>query len=141
VKNVLIVVACSVAFLSMTYEGTWHDKRIAEVEEYELPADSTLVQDKGFQGFAVDGVIILQPKKKPRGGELTEDEKEQNRRINRIRVQIEHVIGGVKRCRIVKDTCRLWREGVRDMVMETCCGLHNLRITYRPWSYELCNES
>jgi hypothetical protein len=36
----------------------------------------------GFQGFEVDGVVIIQPKKKPRGGTLTDEEKEGNRRIN-----------------------------------------------------------
>ena len=81
----------------------------------------------------IEGVIILQPKKKPRGGELTAEEKEENRRINRIRVLIEHVISSVKRYWIVKDKLRLWREGIHDMVMETCCGLHNFRLKYRPW--------
>jgi DDE superfamily endonuclease len=89
----------------------------------------------GFQGFVVDDVVIIQPKKKPRGGELTAGEKEENRRINSIRVRIEHTVSGVKRCRIVKDKFRLWRENIHDMVMETCCGLHNFRLRYRPWSY------
>jgi hypothetical protein len=35
----------------------------------------------GFQGFDVDGIVILQPKKKPRGGRLTDEEKDGNRRI------------------------------------------------------------
>ena len=89
----------------------------------------------GFQGFVVSGSVMMQPKKKPRGGELTSEAKEENRRINAIRVRIEHVIGSVKRYRIVKDKLRLWRERVHDMVMETCCGLHNFRLQYRPWVY------
>ena len=32
--------------------------------------------------------------------------------------RIEHVNSSVKRCRIVKDRIRLWKEGVRDLVME-----------------------
>jgi DDE superfamily endonuclease len=125
----------------MTGEGKWHDKGLADEETYVLPHDSILYQDKGFQGFAVDGVIVIQPKKKPRGGDLTDDEKEMNRSINRIRVRIEHAISGVKRCRIVKDKFRLWREHIHDTVMETCCGLHNYRLRYRPWSYQLSNQS
>jgi hypothetical protein len=62
----------------------------------------------GFQGFDVDGIVIVQPKKKPRGGKLTADEKDENRRINSIRVRIEHAISGIKRCRIMKDKLRLW---------------------------------
>ena len=89
----------------------------------------------GFQGFRVQDVEILQPTKKPRGGELTPEQNEENRRIASIKMRIEHVIGSIKRYRIVKEKMRLWREGVRDMVMETCCALHNFRLRYRPWSY------
>ena len=127
--------------LGETWEGTCHDKRAADSERYQLPAGSELYQDMGFQGFEVEGVVIIQPKKKPRGGKLTEEEKEENSRINRIRVRIEHTMSGIKRCRIVKDKLRLWREGFHDMVMETCCGLHNFRLRYRPWTYSSCNES
>jgi len=38
-----------------------------------------------------------------------------------------------KRCRIVKDRLRLWKEGVRDLVMELCCALHNFRVRLHPW--------
>ena len=92
-----------------------------------------MYHDMGFQGMEIEGVILIQPKKKPRGGALTAEEKEENRRINSIRVLIEHVISSVKRYRIVKDKFRQWREGIHDMVMETCCGLHNFRLRYRPW--------
>ena len=44
---------------------------------------------------------------------------------------VEHVIAGVKRCRIVKDVLRLTTEGISDVVMEIACGLHNLRVSYR----------
>ena len=125
----------------MTCEGTWHDKSLADDEMYKLPAKKKLYQDKGFQGFVVAEVEVIQPKKKPQGGELTDEEKMENRRINSIRVRIEHVISSIKRYRIVKDKLRLWREGIHDMVMETCCGLHNYRLRYRPWSYQLPNES
>ena len=44
---------------------------------------------------------------------------------------VEHVIAGVKRCRIVKDVFRLTIEGMSDLVMEIACGLHNLRVSCR----------
>jgi hypothetical protein len=58
-----------------------------------------------------------------------------NQAISRIRIRIEHIIGSVKRYRIVKDTVRSWKNNFRDQVLETCCGLHNFRIRFRPWSY------
>jgi hypothetical protein len=44
---------------------------------------------------------------------------------------VEHVIAGVKRCRIVKDVLRLTTDGSSDRVMEIACGLHNLRVSCR----------
>lgn len=122
-------------FLSYTCEGKASDKSMAEFAGYTLPTGSYLYQDKGFQGFCLQDVTIIQPKKKPSGGELTPPEQASNRRISSIRIRIEHAIGGVKRYRIVKDKIRLLQDGIRDTIMETCCGLHNFRLQYRPWHY------
>jgi hypothetical protein len=127
--------ACRVCFLSATYEGKAHDKSLADLAGYTLPSGSGLYHDLGFQGFVLAGVTIVQPKKKPRGGELTPPEKATNRRISSISIRLEQAIGGVKRSRIVKDKIRLLQDGVRATIMETCCGLHNFRLQYRPWHY------
>jgi hypothetical protein len=44
-----------------------------------------------------------------------------------VRVSVEHVIGGVKRCRIVSATRRHLKRGFNDLVMEVACGLHHFR--------------
>jgi DDE superfamily endonuclease len=100
-----------------------------------LPPGSCLYHDKGFQGFYLQDVTIVQPKKTPPGGELTPPEKATKRRISAISIRIEHAMGGVKRDRIVKDNIRLVKDGIRDTVMETCGGLQNFRLQYRPWHY------
>src|SRR5215471_14132985 len=41
-----------------------------------------------------------------------------NQVLSQRRLRIEHVNSSVKRCRIVKDRIRLWKQGVRDLVME-----------------------
>jgi hypothetical protein len=69
--------------------------------------------------------------KKPRGGELTAQQKRTNRRLARVRVRGEHALAGVKINRIVKDVLRNFAEGFSDQVMLAACGLHNLRITRR----------
>jgi hypothetical protein len=122
--------------MSATYAGQWHDKSLVDDEVYSLPIGSVLFQDMGFQGFTVVNVTVQQPTKKPRGGELTPEQKEENRRIASEKLRIEHTIGSVKRCRIRKDKLRYWRGTVRDMVMAIAAGLHNLRLRYRPWHYE-----
>ncbi len=54
-----------------------------------------------------------------------------NRMISRVRIVVENVICGVKRCRIVKEPLRLTKEKISDVVMEIACGLHNLRVSFR----------
>ena len=133
VKNVLLInAALTILFLSETYAGSTHDKRIAEATPYPLPAGSRLLQDLGFLAFTLDQVEIIMPTRKPRGRALTRAQKAANRRIARRRVRIEHVNSSVKRCRIVHDTSRLRKAGVRDLVMEVCCALHNFRVRLTP---------
>jgi hypothetical protein len=114
--------------LSDTYERRVHDTYIADKARYILPTGSILDQDAGFHGFKLPGVQIMQPKKKSRNGTLIPQEKEENRRISSIRVHIDHVIGDIKRYRIIRDIIRSSCSEFRDMVMETCCGLRNFRI-------------
>jgi hypothetical protein len=54
-----------------------------------------------------------------------------NHLISRVRIIVENVIAGVKRCRIVTEVLRLTKAGISDMVMEIACGLHNLRVSCR----------
>lgn len=54
-----------------------------------------------------------------------------NHLISSVRIIVEHVIAGVKRCRMVKDVLRLTTADISDMVMEIACGLQNLRISCR----------
>jgi hypothetical protein len=54
-----------------------------------------------------------------------------NHLFSSARVVVEHVIAGVKRCRIVKDVLRLTKDGISDLVMEIACSLHNLRVSCR----------
>jgi hypothetical protein len=129
----LVNALLTILFLSDTYEGSAHDKRIADATPYPLPEGSTLLQDLGFLAFTLAGVSSITPHKKPRGGTLTDEQKVFNQQLARRRVRIEHVNSSVKRCRIVKDTIRLFREGARDMVAEVCCALHNFRLRITPW--------
>ena len=127
--NALLVIL----FLSETCGGRLHDKRIAEATLYPLPAGSRLLQDLGFLAFTLPHVEILMPTKKPHGQELPWEEQLANQALHSRRLRIEHVNRSVKRCRIVKDRIRLWKEGVRDVVMELCCALHNFRVRLTPW--------
>ena len=132
-KNILITTPphYQVEFLSRTYPGSVHDKAVADREALLFPEDLVLVQDNGFEGYAPEGVIVCQPKKKPKGKELSSKDTARNTLISRLRIAVEHVISGITRCHIVKDLFRNTKPFFDDLVMEIACGLHNFRMTYR----------
>ena len=92
-----------------------------------------MLQDLGFLAFTLPEVAILMPTKKPRVQELSLQEQRANQALHQRRLRIEHVNRSVQRCRIVKDRIRLWKAGVRDLVMELCCALHIFLVRLSPW--------
>lgn len=127
IKNNLIVDQQSqVLFLSSSYPGSIHDKTLADEAGHQYPDDTVLVEDLGYQGYEPGNLSVLRPHK-----ELTEQQKQENTDISRIRVPAEHVMAGVKRLNVVKEKIRLRIEDVRDRVMLIACGLHNFRTALR----------
>ena len=120
-----------VVYLGPTVVDKTPDKNAADEAQICSPTNATLGKDTGFQGYEPAGVRTQQPKKKPRGQELSVADKFFNRLISSARVVVENVLAGVKRCRIVKDVFRLTTGGLSDLVMEIACGLHNLRVSCR----------
>jgi len=133
VKNNLIIDIEErlVRYLSQTFAGRIHDKRICDEEDYMFPPGCVLFKDTGFQGFEPANVWTYQPKKKPRNQELSAADKAENTMTASIRILVEHVIAGVKRCRIVHEVFRNTKAHFDDLVMEIACGLHNFRTTLR----------
>jgi len=128
-NNLLSLPDRRIIWLSKTYKGSVHDKKICDYQPLHLASGINLWQDTGFQGHNPENVNVKMPTKKPKGKELTDEQKESNRSISSVRVLVEHAIGGAKICRIVKDRFRCHKFGFDDLVMELACGLHNLRIT------------
>ena len=125
-----------VLYLSATYEGSVHDKKICDEEPFEFQKEIELLQDLGYQGHAPKNATIQMPIKSSKYRKLTEKEKNENKMKSSRRVVVEHAISGVKRCRIVKDIFRYRRYGYDDLVMELACGLHNLRVHCRKKTIE-----
>ena len=140
-KNVLLIDAArTILLLSATDGGSTHAKRIVAATPYPLPAGRRVLQDLGFLACTLDRVELIMPTKKPRGRALTRAQTAANRRIARRRVRIAHVNSSVKRSRIAHDTNRLRKAGVRDLVMEVCCALHNFRVRLIPWQPMVSSE-
>lgn len=86
------------------YRGPKSDKKLHEQSEVaqQFP-NATLKGDLAYKGLDQSEV----PHKKPRGGELTPEQKEANRAFSSVRVRVEHSIRRVKAFRIVRDEYRL----------------------------------
>lgn len=130
-KNLIVSAGSAVAYLSPTAPGSVHDKKLADEASLSFPPGAVLIKDTGFQGYEPPGARCFQPKKKPRGKPLDGMAKLRNEIISQVRVGVEHVICGIKRCRIVAEVFRNWRAGLVDAAMEAACGLHNLRAAHR----------
>jgi len=120
-----------IVFLSRTYDGSVHDKKICDEQPLIFPKGINLWQDTGFLGHYPEEVNIRMPRKKPKGKELTKEQKQENREISRFRVLVEHAICGDKRSRIIKERLRCHKFEFNDLIMEIACGLHNFRITVK----------
>jgi hypothetical protein len=64
-KNIVIAQRRTkrVGYLSQTYAGKTHDKKVADTESIEYPRGSKLHKDTGFQGYEPFGCRTYQPKK------------------------------------------------------------------------------
>lgn len=120
-----------IVYLGATNPGKVHDKKLADQAELLFFSGATLGKDTGFQGYEPEFAITFQPKKKPRNGELDFFDCFFNRIYSTSRIRVEHAIGGVKRCRILKDTLRNTTKGFSDLIIEVACGLHNFRVDCR----------
>jgi hypothetical protein len=64
-KNIVITTVKKkrVSYLSQTYPGKTHDKKVAETEKIAYPEYMTLLKDTGFQGYEPKVYKTIQPKK------------------------------------------------------------------------------
>jgi hypothetical protein len=69
-KNIVVVNAKTkrVGYLSQTYAGKVHDKKIVDTEPIGYPPDTILYKDTGFQGYEPKVRQTHQPKKSPARG-------------------------------------------------------------------------
>lgn len=94
--------------------GTTHDFKMFKESNPRFREFVKGLADSGYQGIAKIWHSIETPFKKPRGGELSDEEKEFNTLLGSIRVAIEHVNAWLKRFRMIKDRYRgnikeLWK--------------------------------
>jgi DDE superfamily endonuclease len=107
-----------------------HDKMMCDIEELKFTKKIKLWLDLGFIGYNPENAEIYRPEKKPKGKELTDEQKKSNRLISRTRVKVEHAIGNCKIFRIVKEEIRAYKNDFRDLAIMLACGLSNFKLKY-----------
>ncbi|MCU0549565.1 MAG: transposase [Leptolyngbya sp. Prado105] len=119
-----------VLVLSQAREGKVHDKRLETEEEiaFNIPDAIPIEVDLGFQGLQSEYTNIRIPHKKPRGGELTELQKQENRALSQSRVVCENAFSGIKRYGAVSAIYRNRIEDFDDRLMLTATGLWNFYL-------------
>jgi DDE superfamily endonuclease/Helix-turn-helix of DDE superfamily endonuclease len=119
-----------VMILTKARPGTVHDKRqLAEAEIVEaIPDEVSIEGDLGFQGLHNEFVNVHLPHKKPKGKELTEQQKQENREFSRQRVVCEHAHAGIKRYNSVAAVYRNRVPNFDDLLMLVAAGLWNLYL-------------
>lgn len=90
----------------------------------KIDSNILLISDTGFQGIKKMHFNSLHPKKKSKKKPLTKYEKKQNKIISSQRITNEHVIGMIKRFKIVADRYRNRRSrfGLRFNLISGICN-------------------
>jgi hypothetical protein len=70
---------------------------------------------------------VFMPYKTPPHGELSDEKKQYNQQLARIRVRVEHAIGGMKRYFVLHYQNRFRKSGKLNEVLHICGGLWNFR--------------
>ena len=86
--------------------GSQHDISLARDNVRNLLISSHCFADLAYFGLKEIGGRLFTPFKKPKGRMLEPIQKDINREISRRRIVVEHVIGRLKRFRIVSERYR-----------------------------------
>jgi hypothetical protein len=130
-----------IVFVGRTFSGHNHDYKILKEE---LPPgldwfeDLHVLVDLGYQGIRSDysGDQIEIPHKKPRKSKknpkprLSDEQRAENKALSKVRVFVEHAIGGMKRYNILVQRFRNRVANFEDDVIGICAGLWNLTLAY-----------
>ena len=120
-----------IASVSDSHPGSRHDLTIRR-EGPKLPKAARVYADSAYQGYEREHASLDIPYKKPKGGELNDEEKDYNRGLGSFRVAVEHRIGRTKRFRIVAERFRNPRD-THHTKTSIIAGLVNIEAGFMPF--------
>ena len=129
-KQIIVTPEGEIIHVSNTEPGSKSDKKIFdESEPGDMDEDDAFMGDKGYQGIQEDHYAIL-PDKKPKGKELSLEQKARNKRISKVRIVVEHTFGKIKNYQVVSQRYRHPKDS-HDAVFGIVAGLVNRQIRNR----------
>ncbi len=119
-----------VLVLSKAREGKLHDKRFHDEDDIAgaVPDAIPIEVDLGFLGLHKEYDNVHLPHRKPKGGELSDQQKQENRALSQSRVVCENAFAGVKRYNAVSAIYRNRKAEFDDHLMLTAAGLWNFYL-------------
>ena len=87
-------------------KGSVHDFKIFKESKLPIAQHVETCVDLGYQGIKKILPHVSIPHKKPKGGELTTEQKQENKVQSQKRIPVEHINRKCKIFRIVKETFR-----------------------------------
>jgi hypothetical protein len=117
--------------VSGTYPGKEHDFNIYKRKKnrHKFPGIPEKA-DSGYQGIHKIKKNAEIPYKKPKGGQLSEEQKKFNRELSKKRIKVENVIREIKIFKVVSDTYRNRRKG-HNLKVSIIAGIVNLKTEKR----------
>lgn len=117
--------------VSESVPGSKHDLTLLRESRLleRLPKEAGAMGDKAYQGVQEDDPErpLYLPRRKPRGKPLTDEQKEANRRLSRIRIIIEHTLAQVKRFQLLSQVYRHALD-LYNLIFRIIAGLVNRQI-------------
>ncbi len=107
--------------------GKRHDFRLFKESKTRLHPKIKVVTDTGYQGLKKIHANAELPKKKAKKHPLTKEDKKVNRKISSERVLNEHVIGRLKRFKILSDRYRNRRKRF-CLRFNLISGIYNMEL-------------
>lgn len=107
--------------------GKRHDFRLLKESGLHFHEDVKVLTDTGYLGLQKIHANTFMPKKKSKKNPLTLEDKKQNHQLSSERVLNEHVIGKIKRFKIISDKYRNRRKrfGLRFNLI---AGIYNYEL-------------
>ena len=109
-------------------KGKVHDFQLFKNSKIRFKPGVQLTADSGYQGLTKSHANSVLPKKSSKNRPLSKPDRKQNINISRKRIAVEHVIGLVKRFRILSERYRNRRKrfSLRFSLISGICNFEQL---------------